>query len=466
MAGPALAQPQGPVVVLQFSGVGAEPARDAVIESLQGQGVDLLPLQQVQQTAGELGASLNRPQGRARVAAELGLQAYVSGNVSGRQRLKVKLTVYSGRDGSRAGVANMRFKRGSMVPGLQATAARKLKSTWRRTQAPRGGGGGRGARRDDDEFFGMPAAAPAPSARRNDEIVEPVEPRRPRRRRPQRQPEPNFDEPVASAGFDDEVPPGMGSDSSWADEELGDSEGSTRTPLWIGAGLSFLSRSLRYNDAVRELSDHRIDPNPSAHVQARFYPGAFGGSGFVANIGLDFRFSYLLFASSQRGELEFDTTATDLRLGAHVRLPIGDHDLGFGAGFGNQEMGFEPADDGSVAGVPQYAYKFAYGLMDLRLVFGSFAITPRALVAVPFDFGEIASELWFPNTTGLAFEAGIQAELTLGEGVAIFGGAAFRQWGLAFNPEVGDAGFTEEQRAAGGATDQYMMLELGVGYAL
>ena len=40
MAGPALAQPQGPVVVLQFSGVGAEPARDAVIESLQGQGVD------------------------------------------------------------------------------------------------------------------------------------------------------------------------------------------------------------------------------------------------------------------------------------------------------------------------------------------------------------------------------------------------------------------------------------------
>ncbi|MBW2460367.1 MAG: hypothetical protein JRH11_01890, partial [Deltaproteobacteria bacterium] len=89
-------QDLGPVVVLEFEGPAAARARDRVVGALEEEGVPLVSLSEAQ----GLGHDLGDEDGRAAAAAELGVAAFIGGEIdrAGR-RHSVEITVYDGQDG-------------------------------------------------------------------------------------------------------------------------------------------------------------------------------------------------------------------------------------------------------------------------------------------------------------------------------------------------------------------------------
>lgn len=453
---------QGAVVVLSFSGPRGDEARSAVERSLSDEGVQIIDVEKVERTVEELRADLQNPQGRQQIAAKHRIRAFVAGRVeaAGRRRFRVRMGVFSGEDGSMVGTAAIGVRRAALTEKLAATAAERLSAGLDKARPPE-------AEEAEEEpaggyEFALDEVAPEeaePEPKQEEEEEE-----RPRRRPQRQRPKADEKEPSAVDEDEEEVP---------ADEEEDDDASSPtdRSPLVLGGGLSFLGRSLAFKEKVGSLSDHKIQPNPSLLFQGRFYPVGLVKGGWMSHIGLEFRYAYMLFASSRKGDQEYETTAHDLRIGLHGRLPLGAHDVGLGIAYGSQSMAFEPADDGSAAGVPEYGYSFLRFAADGRVVIGEFAIEPYFALLLPTAFGEVERNEWFPHMTGLGLEAGALVRWALGGAVELFAGGGYRQWGLTFNPEPDDLRVTltddegnEIGGAAGGATDRYISIDLGVAY--
>lgn len=450
-------------MVLNFSGPRGAEARDAVEASLEADGVDIVDVGKVERAVEDMSADLQSADGRKQIAESQGIRAFVAGRVepAGRRRFRVRMGVFSGDDGSMVGTAAIGMRRRGLTRRLEAAAAQELRGGLSKARKPSGGssgssggGGGAGYEFAIDEVEDV-----------TDEVEEeeppprPQRPRRPRRREPEVAQTDEVDD-------DEEVPQSAESDDE-EDEEVEDTDtdaSSARSPLVFSGGMSFIGRSLAFKDKVGSLSDHKIQPNPALLIGGEFYPLGLVDDNWASHIGLEFRYAFLLFASSRKGDLEYDTTAHDLLIGLRGRLPLGAHDLGLGIGYGSQSMAFEPAEDGSSAEVPEYGYSFVRFAANGRFVFGDLSIEPHFALLLPLGFGEVARNEWFPHMSGTGIDAGARAGWALGGHVELFAGFTYRQWGLTFNPEPTDLRVSRYGGAAGGATDRYVYIDVGAAY--
>lgn len=414
---------QAQVVVLDFSGPRSNGARAEVVEALMKMDAELLPVADAESAAKSHSVSLDSDRGRQEVAAEKGIRAFVGGEVQrDGKRFTLVVTVYSGDTGEAVGEAKVSARRAKLRKRIGARIGRDLGGLLDDTRAPEPRE--EAAEKDVDMDFD-PDDVPRLEG---DQAVD--------------------EEEVASEDEEDEEP---------------DAAGGKASPLEVGVLLTFLSRDYSYKDSVLTMSNHRFLFNPAPALLLRVYPFAFGDDpGVLGHIGVDFGFKYLLFATAKRDDIEYDTNSSDLRIGLHGRIPMGEHELGLGVGYGLQSTSFGRGADGSDAGVPDVSYGHLRFGAETRLVFGAVSFKPAVALLLPLSYGDLASDTWFPHTTGLGVDTALHMGIGVADGIELLVGGTFRQWGFGLKPEPTDRGVLDYGRAAGGVTDRYFSADLGL----
>ena len=387
--------------------------------------IRLVPTEQVERTAADLGANLDTTQGRMEVARALRLRAWLAVRSRGRrQRYASSGTIFSGDNGKRIDKVEGRGKTESAaLRGMVALLIEPLS----RTEAP---------------------APDAPSARV--QAAPPPAPRRATRRRRTRQeraPVAMERAPTPDVAIERDAPPVPA--------------GRSRAPLSVALGVSFQNRDYSYNDdAFESLRPYELAGAPAIAADVRWYPAAHFVDGFARHIGVDFRGRYLVGVSSEDADgNEFGTSSFDLVGGLRGRFPLGSHEVGLALGFGQHQFSVDVPDDGPA--LPSVTYTYLRIGADGRVglpadlhIYGGFAWRQV------FSAGDLDSDEWFPR----ASTGGLDAQLGIGwvfyQGLELRLGGELTRYFFSLNAEPGDA------RVAGGALDQYITGTIDVVWTL
>jgi hypothetical protein len=265
-------------------------------------------------------------------------------------------------------------------------------------------------------------------------------------------------------------------------------------PLELNAGAGFLFRNYTANSpvnlngvlATRDQSGGMAD----VVVGAAFYPMALFTKDFLANVGLVGHFEHSLGGKTQgdpnlqAGNLDTQLSAYDI--GARVRLPIGEHQLGFSAAYGQQQ--FEIADGGTesdpnnTAGtkakaVPDVDYKFIRLGADFTYTMKQYFLTGdlglRIVNSAGTEPGQIQNDRWFPRSDVGGIDAALTAGYAVSERFTVTVGLDFRNFYYSMNSREADFGLDTNGAAtgtrrpvAGGANDMYFSGMVAARYSL
>jgi hypothetical protein len=419
---PAEASAQSRVVVLPFEGSNAARLREDVVKTLARQDdVELVASSDAQDAADGRGADLTTNDGRATVAGELSVSAFVGGNVdrSGARR-ELTVVVYDGSDGSSIGEATFSGR----LPAVRRKVRGKL---WSELGSAIGQG-----------------RAPVATEPEEPEEEEELFPEDESEEEPKQEPEPED-------GPEDD-----------------DSGEASPDAIQFRLGFTAASRVFSYEDDLHgNLRDYCLAPwcdsfgiGPLVNFGMRWYPGTHFTDGFGANIGLDFRGSIMLGVSSQQqdGSGEFDTTHRRIGIGLRLRVPIDDHELGLVVGYGN--YAFEVEAGSNFTGLPAVSYGFVRLEGSGRImVADSLGLLVSAAYLVPIAYGEIAEDEWFPHTSGGGIEAEIGGAYELLGWLDAELAFSITRFFFSLNPEPSDLGAGDPfYRVAGGSSDRSFAL--------
>ncbi len=396
---------------------GASRARAALVEVLESRPreIELLDHDVFESAARELGVGLDGDQGVARVSAETGVAAYVTGRVTRRgRRWSARFEVRDGATGRVVGHAELDGNNPSLlVSAISREGFRELRSALAATTTP--------------------ARAPVEATART--VVEVSESEAPTDEELEGLPEDTAGE-RAYVAFD------------------------------LGVYLHLFSRKFRYNDDLyRLMRTYTLPLGPAFRLDGRWYPGAHFGDGFYAHVGFEFMYERAFGIDSKRADGEvFPTHARSWHVGLRGRLPLGDHEVSVGAGYGLHSFVVEaagPSQPGReiIPQVPGVSYRLLKLQAEGRLALvAGLRATVRAAWLQLLELGGIESELWFPRASGGGLEAEILLGYELDAGLEVRIGFDVRRYFFSMNPEVGDPFI------AGGALDQYLGYTVGAAY--
>lgn len=413
------------VVVRSFEGRRAARVRAAVVEALaDARSVSLVATGDVDDTASRLGVSTSDPLGRVAISRELGIDAWVEGEV--------------GRDGKRWS-ATVQVSDGGNGESVE-TALWDARS-WKALAKVIG--------REAREAL-MPAIGrtrrPGPEA----ETAKPEE------------------APVEERELDEEQPPVFRHDDEPArgdedeDEDTG-SDGARPVPLELDARIGLFSRSYEYTENLDQLPGYDLSMPPVVLLRASWYPGAHFTSGVPANIGLTGRFGMAFGLDSKGpGGAVFETSSSTWEVGVRWRIPVDVFELALTVAYGAHDFSIDPASqDGATIdpGVPAADYAYLRIGGDARMVLGDVVSVSFHGAWLPvLSTGDI--EDWFPRASGVALEGGGDLGYLLDPSLEVYGGLSVRRYAVTIDPkpEDVDAG----QPIAGGIIDEYLTVGVGV----
>lgn len=416
--GPALADAEAAsasghrVVVAPFSGPKSATVRRYVVRALgKGKGISVVSDAKVRGSGIELGDESSADD-YAGVAAATGASALIDGTVKTRgKQVSVELRVRNGADGS---VVDSVTLESGWMPGLRNTINKKLVGDLRdplSKTAP--------APAPDEELPEGASASEASAAEHDaDEIAEPEE----------------HDEPAAP----DARP----------------------SALEIGAGIRGFSRDFRYSDDLFDaLRSYELGVAPAAFAQLRWYPVAHFDRGPLSNVGLTggYEQGFALESKTTDGE-KLDTRTREWWAGLRYRIPFGAHEIGVVGTYGKH--GFEVDDDPANPLVPDVEYTYLRLGVDGRVRVSRVVLGAHVGYRYLLDTGELGQDIWFPNVSGGALDAGLLAGYEILDGLDLLAGFDFRRYFFSMSSEPGDA------RVAGGALDEYLSGWLGLGFRL
>jgi hypothetical protein len=221
-----------------------------------------------------------------------------------------------------------------------------------------------------------------------------------------------------------------------------------------------LHRSLKYNQAYSQnVGNYSLPAAPVADLGMRIYPLAFVSKGWASNLGLDLHGQLAFGLNSETSDgTSYSTKYNEYDASLVGRVPLGPHDLHFLAGYKGQNFTMDDAgatEEAPVADVQYSGGRFGAG--------GRFVLTKA--VALGFDaayiylfsYGELASDAWFPNTTGGGIEGQLFADIRLYKALDARLFASYQRNFFDFHSRVSDT------RVAGGAVDEYINAGLALG---
>ena len=235
--------------------------------------------------------------------------------------------------------------------------------------------------------------------------------------------------------------------------------------LDAGAGMRIFSRNLSYTDDINNsLRGYEVFPAFAVSVALDWFPGAHFTDSALAHFGLTGSFDTTLGLSSstESGTADFPTSMTAFSIGAIGRIPIDDLHLLIDFTYGSQRFEIEDAD--ALTPRPDIA-NVNYGF--LRAGVGArYALSDRFALLGKFGYrfvmssGEIGEQDYFPRVSIGALDLDLGAGFRIWKGLEARASLYMQRYFMSMNSEPGD------MRVAGGATDQYFGINLGIAYRL
>lgn len=401
------------IMVHDFYGPAAARVHKDVVSLLQAQtGLTIVPSQELDNRAQQLGVDRFSAEGRKALARELQLSAWMTGMVQRRSgKLTLTVVVYDGAQQAR--VARARFV-GSNAAKLSAAVKGRL---WQKA--------------GQALLQTMPPQAP----------IEPSV----------SEPEPQPDLVLSQAEVDRASPePAANDDAAQRGEAL---------RIFAGMGSPF--RSLAYRDAVTPaLGDYQLSGAPLADLYAELHPARFVTDGWLSWFGIEARAQFALSAPTLRyGNGEFKSSYDAIFAGMRARVPLGLHHVSVFSGYSVSRFGLRALDAAREAPAPSVDYR------TIRSgVGGELALSDTLRVGIDaawlhfLSAGDIAS--WFPRTTVVGFELALSGTFRMLGDVYARATAVYSRAVFDFHAQPDD------RFVAGGALDQTLALALGLGVQL
>jgi hypothetical protein len=280
---------------------------------------------------------------------------------------------------------------------------------------------------------------------------------------PESEPEPEptpAEEPEAVASEDEEPKEEQPEDEQ---EEPAAAAKGRPSPLEVWLGFRGFDRDFSYNEDLAEFTDGAAEqntyggPGVAGFLSLRWYPVAHVKGGFLAHLGIQggYERGFLTRTKSPTGR-ELDVSYQEFFVGLRGRIPLGRHDLGVSASYGQHTFTIE--DDEVL--LPDVKYGYLRPAVDGRFRFGKglagFSLGYRNVLSA----GQIQDDDWYPNADAGGIDLGVFGGYTPTGSYDLMAGVDLRRYFFSLNPEPGDT------RIAGGAVDQYLGVWLGAAWHL
>jgi len=453
------------VGVPKFEGPQEAAIRGRVTKALREQGYEVVRPADIDAAVESSGVSLETDTGFKKLARELSIAAFVTGEISGK---KARLAVRSGSDGAVSGEAAF------TAPNPKKLAAEVGKGFWRRLgSAVERGKLPAGAKAPpkpsaepeekeevaeggDDDSGGK--AAGEPVASREKESADEEE--RPARRRARAKAKPKAESENGEA---------EGEVSATAEEPGEGGGGGELTKIDAAVGMTAFTRSLSYNqDVTNALRAYKLGLGPALAFNATIYPLAFAMRGPAANLGVVIDVEQAFAVTSQIGVVAgtfpngatFPTTIHEYAGGVRYRIPIGDHQFSASLTGGEHAFAFRSGSGDAVRGnldIPDTIYRYVRPGIDARItVLPTLAILASTGYRYVFNSGGQIHDTYFPHLTVGAVDGtlGVAYKITPFIEARVLG--QIRRYFYSMHSTMADLAANPMAPIAGGAVDQYL----------
>lgn len=190
-------------------------------------------------------------------------------------------------------------------------------------------------------------------------------------------------------------------------------------------------------------------------VDASWFPGAHFTSNFLSNLGVFTTADFGVGMVSRVQESRFAHSASRLRFGALVRLPVGSRFTVFAhVGYARHELTTSAiaVNDGSARpNIPDVLFNGFRGGLGLRLrIVGSLELDALSGFQLVVGKGELGSDRYFPNANAFALDVGGGLSVELVEHVRLRAGVEWQRYFVTLNPADTSTFFAKT------AADQYI----------
>jgi len=260
-----------------------------------------------------------------------------------------------------------------------------------------------------------------------------------------------------------------------------------RAPFELDLKLRGYSRAWEYTGepvgvrdpsaSHRTLQPYNLDFAPALEFATVLYPAAFFTDGIASNFGVmgsfvlgiatSTDFEQQIPGTTNKLVTELKTTSQAWDMGVRGRIPIGPAELALFATYGSHSFILHGDEGGTGLAplVPDVKYTFVRLGAEARVRVAKFLagghIAPRILTSLhQIDLPYV----WFPNAHGSGLDFGLMVGYGVLPYMDIVLNADFVGYGFDFNPMPADPLLAPV--IAGGATDRYNSLSLGVKFTL
>ena len=431
MASTEVASAQPRVIIEQFNGPEAKRVRLGVIGGLRDAGLTVVKDKDVQVVEAELGL-IKVSDSYAAVARELKIDGFIGGTViSGGRKARVVVRGPNGR------VLGHQIFSGPNVKVVAAKVNGNIGKVVGSILRSKGGG--------------APAAAPA---------EEPVA---------------MAEEPMAAGDDEEATPADMGgdeADAELADEaELEEEEPGGAMAAQAGTGLNvafvlrMFSRNFAYNQSVRgNQQEYQVPEEKFNNLPLVPAPGVALEYFATPWLAVNGAFNYAIAAAKDNNDSVYKTKAFSWSVGAKGRLAVSSLFIEPELAYGSQVFEIENfADDPNRIRVAPVDYRHVRVGGGVRMpLSGGSSFAAGANYLHILSAGDILNEDEYFSGSALGGEVFVNYAMPLSfmDGLDLRLGADLRRIVFAFSPDTGD------ERIAGGAVDQYIGLNIGLGYSL
>ncbi len=241
-----------------------------------------------------------------------------------------------------------------------------------------------------------------------------------------------------------------------AGETPAESKASPHPAVRLSVGVGGFNRNFQWAGNPSSLLATSVQPfSGDISVEGSWYPGAHFTSSFLANLGVFISGDFGVGMVTRLGESRFAQSASRVRFGALVRLPLGERFTLVGhAGYSRHEVttSITAVNDGTgrpnlpdvlfngFRAGPGFRWRVA-GTVELDALVGFQAVAGK---------GELASPRYFPQATALAVDAGAGLSVQLVEHLRLRAGFEWQRYFVTLNAAEDSTFFAQR------ASDQFI----------
>jgi hypothetical protein len=245
-----------------------------------------------------------------------------------------------------------------------------------------------------------------------------------------------------------------------------EAEASTHPALRLSLGVGGFNRDLRWQGNPSPTLATANQPFSGAiSVDASWYPGAHFTSNFLSNLGVFLNGDFGVGMVSRVQESRFAHSASRLRFGGLVRLPIGQRFIiSAHLGYSRHELttSLNAVNDGSARpNLPDVLFNgFRVGVGLRWRIAGTVEFDATGSFQAVAGKGEIASARYFPRATALAFDAGGGLSVEVAQHLRLRAGAEWQRYFITLNPSDTSTFFART------AADQYITVAASLQWVM